>query len=188
MARLRPPDWRAHPTAYSIGELYGDSAAPGLKLALADRGADRVGLRGGRVRRGVRARAGCAGAGHDSGDWGPVIWDGPGAGAAVAQSMAEGLLSAGVQPVGKHAPGHGLAVVDSHHALPVIRPEADLSAEMSVFARCAGLPWMMTAHVVYQGIDPDWPATLSPTVIGEVIRAQIGFDGVLVSDDLAMAR
>jgi beta-N-acetylhexosaminidase len=91
-----------------------------------------------------------------------------------------------VQPVGKHAPGHGQARVDSHMALPRIEADQDIGPDMEVFVRCATLPWMMTAHIVYAGVDPVHPATLSSTVIGRVIREQIGFGGVLISDDLAM--
>jgi beta-N-acetylhexosaminidase len=107
--------------------------------------------------------------------------------ATLAQSMADGLLSAGVQPVGKHAPGHGQAKVDSHLALPRIEADQDIGPDVDVFTRCSSLPWLMTAHIVYAGIDGTRPATLSPTVIEDVIRGQIGFDGVLISDDLAMA-
>jgi beta-N-acetylhexosaminidase len=86
--------------------------------------------------------------------------------------------------VAKHAPGHGQAVADSHFALPVV---ADLDpTELTPFQHNAGVPWMMTAHVLYPKLDADHPATLSPAIIGQVIREKIGFGGVLVSDDLAM--
>ena len=99
-------------------------------------------------------------------------------------AMAAGLLAAGVQPVGKHCPGHGRATVDSHAALP--RLDAIAEADLAPFARCAHLPWMMTAHIVYVGDDPDHPATQSPTIIRDVIRGRLAYEGVLVSDDLAM--
>jgi beta-N-acetylhexosaminidase len=108
----------------------------------------------------------------------------PDAVAALGGAMADGLLAAGVQPVAKHAPGHGQAVADSHFALPVV---ADLDpTELTPFQHNAGVPWMMTAHVLYPKLDADHPATLSPAIIGQVIREKIGFGGVLVSDDLAM--
>jgi beta-N-acetylhexosaminidase len=109
----------------------------------------------------------------------------PAAVARLARSVANGLLAAGVLPVGKHAPGHGRARVDSHLVLPKVA-EADLSADIRPFALNADLPWMMTAHIVYDTLDPHLPATLSATVIGTVIRGRIGFEGVLVTDDLAM--
>ena len=99
-------------------------------------------------------------------------------------AFAAGLLAAGVQPVAKHAPGHGRAGVDSHLELP--RLQAVWADDLAPFARCAHLPWMMTAHIVFEDQDPDHPATLSPKIIEEVIRDAIGFEGVLVSDDLAM--
>jgi len=109
----------------------------------------------------------------------------PEAVAALGRAMAEGLLAAGVQPVGKHAPGHGRAAVDSHLALPLVQ-DTDLSADLVPFARNADLPWMLTSHILYPALDPERPATLSPAIIGGVIRGRIGFAGVLASDDLAM--
>ena len=85
----------------------------------------------------------------------------------------------------KHAPGHGRATADSHLALPVVAggdPEPDLLP----FALNADLPWAMTAHILFPAWDPALPATLSPAVIGRIIRGRIGFQGVLVTDDLAM--
>jgi beta-N-acetylhexosaminidase len=105
--------------------------------------------------------------------------------ARLGRAVAAGLLAAGVLPVGKHAPGHGRARVDSHLSMPKVA-EADLSADIRPFALNADLPWMMTAHIVYDALDPHLPATLSATVIETVIRGRIGFKGVLVTDDLAM--
>jgi len=99
-----------------------------------------------------------------------------------------GLQAAGCIPVIKHIPGHGRALVDSHESLPrVDASEADLAADIAPFRDLAGSgAWAMTAHILYAAWDAERPATLSPRVIGEVIRREIGFDGVLVSDDLAM--
>ena len=88
-------------------------------------------------------------------------------------------------PVGKHAPGHGRARVDSHLLLPKVEAQ-DLSADLQPFMLNADLPWMMTAHIVYEALDPHLPATLSARVIETIIRGRIGFEGVLVTDDLAM--
>jgi beta-N-acetylhexosaminidase len=98
------------------------------------------------------------------------------------------LLEGGVLPVIKHIPGHGRANVDSHHALPRVtatRGELD-ATDFAPFRALADMPWAMTAHIVYTAVDPDAPATLSAPMIREVIRASMGFDGVLVSDDLSM--
>ena len=105
--------------------------------------------------------------------------------ARLGRAFAEGLLAAGIQPIGKHAPGHGRARVDSHLSLPTVEAN-HLDADLLPFARNADLPWMMTAHIVYPAFDPALPATLSPTIIDQIIRRRIGFQGVLVTDDLAM--
>ena len=99
-----------------------------------------------------------------------------------------GLLAGGVLPVIKHIPGHGRARADSHQALPVVDTDRHTLAasDFVPFAQLADMPIAMTAHIVYAAIDPDLPATLSPAVIAGVIRGEIGFQGFLVSDDLAM--
>jgi beta-N-acetylhexosaminidase len=94
-----------------------------------------------------------------------------------------------VLPIIKHIPGHGRATVDSHKALPVVTVTSRELAEtdFAPFRALCDMPWAMTAHIVYRALDPDHPATLSRRLIGEAIRASIGFDGVLISDDLSMA-
>ncbi len=178
VARLRPPHWRAQPAAGLVGAL-----PPGV----AERAAWLTGALIG---------AECADAGFDVvcapvldllvAGANAVIGDRafsaePERVAVLGMAMADGLLAAGVQPVGKHAPGHGRARADSHLALP------DLAAvdedDLVPFARNAGLPWMMTAHVRYGG---GLPATLSAEIVGGVLRGRLGLRGVLVSDDLAM--
>jgi len=106
----------------------------------------------------------------------------------LGRAVCEGLMAAGVLPVIKHLPGHGRARADSHEELPVVEaPVEDLrTVDFPPFAELSDQPWAMTAHVVYTALDAEQPATLSPSVIGEVIRGELGFDGVLVSDDLGM--
>ncbi len=108
--------------------------------------------------------------------------------AALAGEVIEGLLDEGVLPVIKHVPGHGRAMVDSHLALPVVEASlAELEArDFPPFRAMRHAPWAMTAHVVYTALDAIRPATTSAKVIAEVIRGAIGFDGVLISDDLSM--
>ncbi|MDB5438050.1 MAG: beta-N-acetylhexosaminidase [Caulobacteraceae bacterium] len=108
--------------------------------------------------------------------------------AAFGRAACEGLLAGGVLPVIKHIPGHGRAFADSHEALPrVDTPLAELRAhDFPPFKALADMPLAMTAHVVYAALDPERPATTSPLVIGQVIREEIGFDGLLMSDDLSM--
>lgn len=103
-------------------------------------------------------------------------------------AAAEGLLEGGVLPVIKHVPGHGRALVDSHKALPVVEADVQTLAEVDFmpFKALAHMPMAMTAHVVYSAIDADHPATTSARVIQDVIRQQIGFDGLLMTDDLSM--
>jgi beta-N-acetylhexosaminidase len=108
--------------------------------------------------------------------------------AILARAAAEGLLASGVLPVIKHIPGHGRAEADSHHHLPVVEvPRADLEAnDFAPFRILADMPIAMTAHVVYTALDPIQPATTSSQVMSEIIRGFIGYDGLVMSDDLSM--
>ncbi|MQT14445.1 beta-N-acetylhexosaminidase [Segnochrobactrum spirostomi] len=107
---------------------------------------------------------------------------------ALGRAAAEGLLDGGVLPVMKHIPGHGRTEVDSHLALPVVRASrAELEAvDFRPFAALADLPVAMTAHMVFEAIDPTAPATCSAMMIGDIVRGAIGFQGLLLSDDLSM--
>jgi beta-N-acetylhexosaminidase len=107
---------------------------------------------------------------------------------ALGGAVAEGLLAGGVLPVMKHIPGHGRAMADSHLALPVVdKPLPELEAhDFAPFRALSHLPMAMTAHVVFAAVDPDAPVTVSTKAIAEVIRGAIGFDGLLMSDDLSM--
>lgn len=105
----------------------------------------------------------------------------------IARAVADGFLAAGVQPVIKHMPGHGLSHVDTHHDLPTVdvTPDDLARIDFAPFRALADLPMAMTAHLVFSQIDPDLPATQSPRMIG-VIRNEIGFSGLLMTDDLNM--
>lgn len=107
---------------------------------------------------------------------------------ALAGAVARGLTAGGILPVIKHIPGHGRANADSHLDLPVVdTPRAELTVtDFAPFAALAHVPAAMTAHVVFSSIDPRQPASVSPRVTAEVIRGAIGFDGLLMSDDLGM--
>jgi len=104
-----------------------------------------------------------------------------------ARAAAEGLLAGGVLPVLKHIPGHGRATADSHLALPVVSADAQTlwQSDFAPFAGLRDMPIAMTAHVVYTALDPDLPATLSPAILG-LIRGRMGYDGLIMSDDLSM--
>ncbi|MEW6595972.1 MAG: beta-N-acetylhexosaminidase [Pseudomonadota bacterium] len=107
---------------------------------------------------------------------------------ALGRAAMDGLMAGGVAPVIKHIPGHGRAHADSHLELPVVdTDEKTLEAtDFEPFRALADAPMAMTAHVVYSAIDPDHCATLSHRVIETVIRGHMGFDGLLMSDDLSM--
>ncbi len=108
--------------------------------------------------------------------------------AALGMAAAAGHLQGGVIPVIKHIPGHGRAKADSHEELPVVDAGAEelTETDFSPFRALNRLPWAMTAHVVYTALDGDNPATTSSEVISRTIRGAIGFQGVLVSDDIGM--
>ena len=108
--------------------------------------------------------------------------------AALGRAAAEGLIAGGVLPVIKHIPGHGRARGDSHLTLPRVEASAeDLDVrDFAPFRVLSDMPMAMSAHVVYDALDPRRPATTSRKVIGEVIRGAIGFGGLLMTDDLSM--
>jgi beta-N-acetylhexosaminidase len=116
--------------------------------------------------------------------------DDPDAVAVLGLAFISGLQDHGVIACGKHFPGHGDTSVDSHKALPVVRASVDtlLERELKPFRHAIAnrLPTIMTAHVRYPALDPDWPATLSPVILTTLLRETLGFDGVVFTDDLEM--
>ncbi|WP_112383456.1 glycoside hydrolase family 3 N-terminal domain-containing protein [Sphingomonas carotinifaciens] len=107
--------------------------------------------------------------------------------AALGRAMLEGLAAGGVVGVVKHMPGHGRALVDSHHLLPTVTADAAaLDDDLAPFRSLAGAPMGMTSHIVFEAWDAARPATLSPVVIERIIRGAIGFDGLLMTDDIDM--
>jgi len=108
--------------------------------------------------------------------------------AAIARAVTEGLEQGGVLPVLKHIPGHGRATADTHFALPEVdAPREELErTDFAAFRSLADLPMAMTAHVVFSALDPAHPATTSATIVEQVIRSGIGFQGLLMSDDVSM--
>ncbi len=108
--------------------------------------------------------------------------------AVLGRAAAEGLIAGGVLPIVKHIPGHGRAKADSHLELPVVdASRADLDArDFAPFKALSDMPMAMTAHVIYSAVDPAQPATTSKAVMRQVVRGAIGFDGLVMSDDLSM--
>ena len=187
--RLGPPHWRAIAPARRIGEFAERNGRPaGERLARAHGrliGHELVAL-GIDVDCLPVADVPVAGA-HD------IIGDrafsrDPGLVAALARALALGLMDAGCLPVVKHMPGHGRARVDSHVALPVVECGLDelAASDFKAFKPLADLPWGMVAHVLFTAIDDRNPASTSPIVVRDIIRGLIGFQGLLVSDDLSM--
>jgi beta-N-acetylhexosaminidase len=185
VARLRPPHWRDYPSAARLASLPDPVSESAVRLAarLIAEDLARLGITVDCFP--VLDLVVC---GAD-----PVIGDraygsNPERVARLARAACDGLLEGAVLPVIKHIPGHGRAGVDSHHACPLVEaPYVELAqTDFAPFRALAGMPWAMTAHIVYAAIDPALPATLSPRVVAEVIRGEIAFDGVLISDDVSM--
>jgi beta-N-acetylhexosaminidase len=186
--RLRPPHWPDFPPAASFGEIHARDAARGVEAA-------RLGARL------IAAELSALGINVDClpvadllfaeghGIIGDRAYGGdPETVAKLARAAADGLMDGGVLPVVKHIPGHGRARADSHEELPVVEtPLAELDrTDFESFRQLKDIPIGMTAHVVYTAIDPERAGTVSPVVIRDVIRGRIGFDGLLLSDDLSM--
>ena len=186
--RLGPPHWPAYPPGARYGEMYDREPASGLAAARLAGHLIAADLKSLGIDVDCLPIADVPVAGGD-----PVIGDraygsDPGKVAAIAKAIAEGLQAGGVLPVLKHLPGHGRATADSHHRLPVVdadRPTLERT-DFAAFRPLAGLPLGMTAHVVFSAIDPIAPATTSVTIVRQVIRGFIGFQGLLMSDDVSM--
>ncbi|HEY0281935.1 MAG TPA: beta-N-acetylhexosaminidase, partial [Rhizomicrobium sp.] len=188
VARLTPPNWRERPAAARLGQAY--AASPDVAAEAAYLNARLIAADLGELGINVDCLPvldlPVKGADNIIGD--RAFASDPAATIALGRAVIEGLLEGGVLPVMKHIPGHGRATADSHLALPrVATPAEELSAtDFVTFRSLNQCPMAMTAHVVYEDIDPQRPATTSPKVIRDVIRGEIGFDGLLLSDDLSM--
>lgn len=188
VARLRPPHWRKAPSARVLGELYARDPELGLE-------ATRLNSR--------LLAADVASVGGDV-DCLPVLdigypethaaigdrayADRPEPVAALGRAAAEGLLAEGVMPVIKHMPGHGRATVDSHVSLPRVAASRELleRTDFLPFRLLSDLPWGMTGHLLFDAVDPAEPITVSARGVRDIIRGHIGFDGLLLTDDLSM--
>jgi beta-N-acetylhexosaminidase len=186
--RLRPPHWPLYPSGATFGRLYALDPALGVAAARlsAQLIADDLLTLGVTVDCLPLADVPVPGAADVIGD--RAYGTDPVTVAAIARAVTEGLQAGGILPVLKHIPGHGRATADSHESLPVVAtPRSELeTVDFAAFRPLADLPMAMTAHVVFSAIDPAHPATTSATMIDEVIRAFIGFQGLLMSDDVSM--
>jgi beta-N-acetylhexosaminidase len=186
--RFGPPHWPVYPSGAVFGTLYDIDRKLGLTAArLSARliAADLIDLG---VTVDCLPLADVPIAGADAVIGSRAYGTQPGKVAAIARAVTEGLEQGGVLPVLKHIPGHGRATADTHFRLPVVdTPRAELErTDFAAFQPLADLPMAMTAHVVFSALDPAQPATTSATMIEQVIRGSIGFQGLLMSDDVSM--
>ena len=186
--RLGPPHWPVYPPGAVFGTLYDIEPALGLEAArLSSRliAADLVDLG---ITVDCLPLADVPVEGADAVIGNRAYGTTPDKVAAIARAVTTGLEQGGVLPVLKHIPGHGRATADTHFKLPVVDTSAaELEAfDFAAFRPLADLPMAMTAHVVFSALDPEQPATTSATIINQVIRGSIGFQGLLMSDDVSM--
>lgn len=187
--RLGPPEWRAYPPARAFGRLYEKDRDEGVEAArsvarLMARDLNDAGIN---VDCLPVLDVPAQGAHEIIGD--RAYGDDPVTVIALGRAAAEGLLEGGVLPVVKHVPGHGRARADSHKGLPVIDATLEEleATDFRPFVALNDMPLAMTAHVVLKALDEKAPATISPLIMSEVIRGRIGFEGLVMSDDLDMA-
>jgi beta-N-acetylhexosaminidase len=186
--RLGPPHWPAYPPGAVFGVLYDIDRTLGLtaaRLSARLMAADLIELG---VTVDCLPLADVPVAGADAVIGNRAYGTEPDKVAAIARAVTEGLEQGGVLPVLKHIPGHGRATADTHFRLPEVdTPKTELErTDFAAFQPLADLPMAMTAHVVFSAIDPAQPATTSATMIEQVIRGVIGFQGLLMSDDVSM--
>ncbi|ANW02013.1 beta-N-acetylhexosaminidase [Bradyrhizobium icense] len=188
VARLGPPHWQVYPPGASFGALYDIEPELGLQAArLSSRliAADLIDIG---ITVDCLPLADVPVAGADAVIGNRAYGTEPGKVAAIARAVSDGLEHGGVLPVLKHIPGHGRATADSHFRLPTVdtsREELERT-DFAAFQPLSDLPMAMTAHVVFSALDPVQPATTSATIIRQVIRGVIGFQGLLMSDDVSM--
>jgi len=187
VARMRPPEWPAFPAGEVFAQLYEKAPMSAIEAARANGEALALMLAE------VGVNVDCLpvldvrqpGATDIVGD--RALGSEPMQVAALGRALLDGLAAGGAVGVVKHMPGHGRALVDSHKELPVVRASEDaLEVDLEPFRTLRSAPMGMTCHCVYTAWDSERPGSQSPTVIGEVIRGRIGFDGFLMSDDIGM--
>jgi beta-N-acetylhexosaminidase len=187
VARMKPPEWPAFPSGEALARLY--ERAPMSAIEAARANAQAIALLLAEVGVNVDAMPMLdvrqPGATDIVGD--RALGSEPMQVAALGRAALDGLAAGGVVGIIKHMPGHGRALVDSHEELPVVNAsEAELEVDLEPFRTLRSAPMGMTCHCVYTAWDPERPGSQSPTVIGEVIRGRIGFEGFLMSDDIGM--
>jgi len=187
VARMQPPEWPAFPAGPAFDKLYDLAPSSAIEAARANGQALALMLAE------VGVNVNCAPLlDVRQPETTPAVGErtfgsDPMQVAALGRAMLDGMARGGVVGVVKHMPGHGRGVVDSHYELPVVKAsDAELERDIEPFRTLANAPMGMTCHVVFEAWDAERPATLSPTVIADVIRGRIGFDGLLMTDDIDM--
>ena len=187
VARMRPPVWPGFPAAGKFGELYKVAPASAIEAVRANAQAIALMLKEAGLNVNCLPLLDVRQEGASD-----IIADRafgcePMQVAALGRAVLEGMAAAGVVGVVKHMPGHGRALEDSHKERPVVEAcEEELEIDLEPFATLSDAPMGMICHVVYSAWDAERPASLSPVVTGDIIRGRIGFDGLLISDDLCM--
>jgi beta-N-acetylhexosaminidase len=187
VSRMQPPEWPAFPAGAAFDALY--DIAPISAMEAARVNARAIGLTLAEVGINVDALPLLD---VRTADTHPAIGDralgsDPMRVASLGRSVIDGLREGGVVGIVKHMPGQGRAVVDSHHDLPVVdASDEELAIDLRPFERLKNAPMAMTGHIMFPAWDTERCVTMSPTIIADVIRGRIGFDGLLMSDDLDM--
>jgi beta-N-acetylhexosaminidase len=186
--RFGPPHWPIYPPGSVFGALYDIDHALGLSAARLSARLIAADLIESGVTVDCLPLADVPVAGADAVIGNRAYGTEPHKVAAIGRAVTDGLEQGGILPVLKHIPGHGRATADTHFRLPVVdTSRAELEkTDFAAFRPLADLPMAMTAHVVFSALDPAHPATTSATIIEQVIRGVIGFQGLLMSDDVSM--
>src|SRR3984893_12441221 len=186
--RLGPPHWPVYPPGATFGALYDIDPALGLKAARLSARLIAADLFELGVTVDCLPLADVPVAGADAVIGNRAYGTEPAKVAAIAWAVTEGLEQGGILPVLKHIPGHGRATADTHFRLPVVdTAKTELErTDFAAFRPLAELPMAMTAHIVFSALYPAHPGTPSATIIGQLIRGVIGFQGLLMSDDVSM--
>ena len=187
VARMKPPEWPAFPSGEAFAALYEKAPISGIEAARAN--AEAIGL----MLAEVGINVDCLplldvrqpGAHDVIGD--RALGDEPMKVAALGRAMLDGLVAGGCVGVVKHMPGHGRSLADSHKELPVVdASDEELEIDIAPFRALRDAPMAMMAHLLYRAWDAERPASISPTIIAGIVRDRIGFDGLLMTDDIGM--
>lgn len=186
--RLGPPHWPIYPPGAVFSTLYDTDSVLGLTAARLSARLIAADLTDLGITVDCLPLADVPVPGADAVIGNRAYGTSPGKVAAIARAVTDGLEQGGVLPVLKHIPGHGRATADTHFKLPTVdTPRDELErTDFAAFEPLADLPMAMTAHVVFSAVDSAQPATTSATMIAQVIRGAIGFQGLLMSDDVSM--